>query len=122
MRKGSPGPGSGQGGDGAGRGGGGYGLDFGSGGSGALEFAFIRHDILKNIRYPEKARRLRWEGRVVLSFSVLEDGSVKGVAVVRSSGFPVLDENAKVAVARTAFSRPVTRRLDVVLPVEYRLQ
>jgi TonB family protein len=41
---------------------------------------------------------------------------------VKSSGFPALDENAKVAVSKTAFSRKIPQRLDVVLPVEYRLE
>jgi periplasmic protein TonB len=116
------GAGYGAGGEGSGRGGQGYGLNFGEGRSGSTEFAFIRHDILKNIRYPEKARRMRWEGRVVVGFSVLENGAVREVVVVKSSGFPALDESARVAVLKTAFSRKIPRRLDVVLPVEYKLQ
>ncbi len=122
VLQGASGAGSGQPGKSSGKGGSPAGIDFGKGGSGLSGFTFIRHDILKNIRYPERARRMRWEGRVLLSFSILEDGSVRNVVVATSSGFPVLDESAREAVKGTTFSRKITQRLDVVLPVEYKLQ
>ena len=92
------------------------------GGADERHFSFIRDTIIQGIVYPERARRMGWEGRVVLSFSVRENGSVGDVKVVASSGFPVLDESAREAIARTSFRKKVPVRLYVLLPVEYRLQ
>jgi protein TonB len=63
-----------------------------------------------------------WEGKVVLSFIVRENGSIDDVKVIASSGFPVLDENASETIARTSFRKKVPVRLYVLLPVEYRLR
>ena len=63
-----------------------------------------------------------WEGKVVLSFVVHENGSVDEVKVVASSGFPLLDDNARETIARTSFRKKVPVRLYVLLPVEYKLR
>ncbi len=94
----------------------------GPGGVDERHFSFIRDRIIQNIVYPERARRMGWEGRVTLSFTVNEDGSIDDIRIVNSSGFPVLDENARDSVARTNFKRKVPVRLVVMLPVEYRLK
>jgi protein TonB len=63
-----------------------------------------------------------WEGKVLLSFVVLENGKVQELKVLNSSGFRALDENAKEAVTKTTFSQKIPYRMVVVLPVEYRLE
>lgn len=93
-----------------------------SGGADERHFSFIRDTIMQGIVYPERARRMGWEGKVVLSFSVRENGSVTDVKVVASSGFPVLDESARETISRTSFRKKVPVRLYVLLPVEYKLQ
>jgi protein TonB len=104
--------------------GGGWGrtLDYGRGGQAERSFAFIRENIMKNIQYPERARRMGWEGKVLLSFAVLENGKVQELKVLNSSGFRMLDESAKEAVLKTTFSQKIPYRMVVVLPVEYRLE
>ncbi|HOW53976.1 MAG TPA: energy transducer TonB [Syntrophorhabdaceae bacterium] len=94
----------------------------GPGGVDERNFSFIRDRIIQNIIYPERARRMGWEGRVTLSFTVNENGSIGDIKIINSSGFPVLDENARDAVAKTNFKRKVPVRLVVLLPVEYRLR
>lgn len=94
----------------------------GPGGVDERHFSFIRERIIGNIIYPERARRMGWEGRVTLSFTVRENGSISDIKILNSSGFPVLDENARDAVARTNFKRKVPVRLVVLLPVEYKLR
>lgn len=94
----------------------------GSGGADERNFSFIRDRILQGIVYPERARRMGWEGKVTLSFTVHENGSIDDVKVVGSSGFSVLDESAKDSVAKTNLRRKVPVRLVVLLPVEYRLR
>jgi TonB family protein len=94
----------------------------GSGGVDERHFSFIRDTIMQGIVYPEHARRRGWEGKVVLSFTVRENGSIDDIKVVTSSGFPVLDENARGTIARTSFRKKVPVRLYVLLPVEYKLR
>jgi len=92
------------------------------GGADERHFSFIRETIMQGITYPERARRMGWEGKVVLSFIVRENGSIDDVKVVNSSGFPVLDENARETIAKTSFRKKVPVRLYVLLPVEYKLR
>jgi protein TonB len=77
---------------------------------------------MRNITYPERARRMGWEGKVLLSFVVLENGTVEGLKIVNSSGFRALDESAKEAVLRTRFLQRIPYKMVVLLPVEYRLE
>jgi protein TonB len=93
----------------------------GSGGADERNFSFIRDKIMQGIVYPDRARRMGWEGMVTVSFTVLENGSIDDVKVVNSSGFPILDENARNTIAKTNLKRKVPVRLYVLLPVEYRL-
>lgn len=110
------GRGSGQGGgDGNGQGGNGI-------AEGSRDYNYIRDAIMKNIRYPEEAMKLGVEGKVVLSFIVLENGRTGSIEVVHSSGSRLLDQSAKEAVAITRIGRKVPYRVVVRLPVTYRLQ
>lgn len=94
----------------------------GAGGADERNFSFIREKIMQSIIYPERARRMGWEGKVTLSFTVLENGSIDNVKIVNSSGFSILDESARDSVAKTNLKRKVPVRLVVLLPVEYRLK
>ena len=89
---------------------------------GGEDYNFIRDEILKKVRYPDQARRLGLEGRVLLSFVVLENGTVSEVRVVQSSDYRLLDEAAKEAVATTRVTKPLPCRVIVRLPITYRLQ
>ncbi|MEN8175350.1 MAG: energy transducer TonB [Pseudomonadota bacterium] len=77
-------------------------------------------------RYPRQARRRGLEGLVILSVEVGLDGRVAGLAVERSSGFAVLDNAARRAVADWRFrpalrgGEPVSAQLEV--PVRFRLR
>ncbi|NMC74570.1 MAG: energy transducer TonB [Geobacteraceae bacterium] len=89
---------------------------------GGKNYNYIRDEILKRIRYPDKARRLGLEGRVLLSFTVLENGTVSEIQVLKSSDYRLLDEAAKEAVAGTRIRKPLPYRVIVHLPIAYRLQ
>jgi TonB family protein len=91
------------------------------GGVDERHFSFVRETIMQGIVYPERARRMGWEGKVVLSFVVRENGFIDDVKVISSSGFSVLDENARDTIAKTHLKNKVPVRLYVLLPVEYRL-
>ena len=99
--------------------------NIGSGTSGAgpsaADFAWIRDAIQHAIAYPATARRMGWEGKVVVSFQLLPDGSVRDVRVVQGSGHAALDRGAIDAVRNASpFPRsPV--EAEIITPVVYRL-
>jgi periplasmic protein TonB len=107
---------------GPGAGGTGMTLNFGRGGGDSGAFSYIRDGIMRNVVYPERARKMGWEGRVLLSFVVHENGSIHEVKVMTGSGFRALDDSAAEAARRTTFSRRTPYRLSIILPVEYRLE
>jgi TonB family protein len=97
-------------------------IRYGSGSANEKTFNYIREDILKNVRYPEKARRKGLQGKITLSFMITEAGLTRDVRVINGSGFSELDNSAKEAITRTTFSQKIPYKLFVILPVEYRLE
>jgi periplasmic protein TonB len=89
---------------------------------GSRDYNYIRDAIIRNIRYPDEALRLGLEGKVLVSFMVLENGKTAGIKVVSGSGYRLLDESAKEAVATTRIARKVPYRVVVHLPIAYKLQ
>lgn len=104
----------------------GGGRNIGKGGETMLEegkdYNYIRHAVMKNIGYPERARRMGFEGKTLLSFMVLENGTTSQIKVEKSSGYRLLDDSAIEGVARTVISQKVSYRVVVRLPITYRLQ
>ncbi len=93
----------------------------GGGASPAPRYDYLREAIQREISYPAVARRMGWEGRVVVAFVILPDGDVRDVRVVRGSGFPVLDRSAVNAVrSASPFPHPPAEA-EVLAPVVYRL-
>lgn len=85
-------------------------------------FTYIRDLITKRLSYPPTARRMGWSGRLVLTFVVAEDGTVRSVHIKESSGYQVLDDCAMETVRSSApFPKPPVAA-EIVLPVQYRLQ
>jgi protein TonB len=84
-------------------------------------FLYIKDDIQKNITYPRLARKMGWEGKVVVSFVICEDGTVINIKIVKSSGFALLDKNAVESIKKAVpFPSPPVRA-ELVVPVSYRL-
>lgn len=76
-------------------------------------------------RYPPESRRSREQGMVSLRVLIDEGGHARDVRVERSSGFPRLDEAARLAVARAVF-RPyveagIAQPAIVIIPIEFSL-
>ncbi|MCX5813718.1 MAG: TonB family protein [Proteobacteria bacterium] len=86
------------------------------------DYNYIRDAVMKNIEYPEWARRMGFEGKVLLSFIVLENGTTSQIRVVKSSGCRFLDDSAKEGVARTVISKKLPYRVVVRLPITYKLR
>jgi protein TonB len=84
-------------------------------------FVYIKKIIEKNISYPPMARRMGWQGKVLVSFIVCRDGRIEDLQVVESSGYKQLDRNALETVKQVVpFPNPPIR-VKLVLPVLYRL-
>jgi len=85
-------------------------------------FAYIRDKILRNVSYPDAARRMGWQGNVVLSFIIAANGSVRAFKIIKSSGFTILDNNAVETVKDTApFPKPLGEA-QLVIPITYHLE
>lgn len=71
-----------------------------------------------NLNYPDEARRRKLYGDLILHVSVRADGSLEKVRVVRSSGFPVLDDAAvrivKLASPFAPFPPEIAKDTDVL--------
>lgn len=82
-------------------------------------FAHIRDTIAENLRYPAKARKMGWHGRLAVEFVVLASGAVDQIRITKSSGIALLDSDAEETVRRSApFPKPpVSARL--IIPVDY---
>jgi TonB family protein len=93
-------------------------IDYGKGDSDAKDFPFIADTIQKRFKdkYPDRARRMGWEGEVRVSFFISEDGVIYDVEVVKSSGRNIFDDHAREILAKTT----INRRLPYLLKIENR--
>lgn len=81
----------------------------------------IRDRIVRNVSYPPAAARMEWEGTVLVSFVIKTDGTVKDIAVARSSRYRILDENAMETVRNSIpFPKPQVETL-IKIPITYKL-
>jgi protein TonB len=97
--------------------GGGVSAGFGRGGIDWRQL--LRQRIERAKRYPSLARRLGMEGTVHVEFRIARDGSVEGVKVAKSSGYPLLDEASVQAIKRAAPLPIVPGKIRV--PISYLL-
>lgn len=85
-------------------------------------FTYIRDLILKNITYPPLAKKVGWQGRVLVSFIIMEDGRVTNIKIVKSSGHAVLDRNVLETIREVQpFPKPPVRA-ELFIPVNYVLK
>lgn len=82
----------------------------------------LHSELARHFIYPRLARRMGWEGQVGLKLHIDGDGSLEDVRVVRSSGYKVLDENARstlnrigrITVAGNMYIEPVDTEIEVL--------
>lgn len=87
-------------------------------------FETIKRAIEEVWIYPEEALRSRHQGRLLVEFTVLQDGELEGPRLVRSSGYPELDQEALRAIRAAAPFAPIPpslgrSRIDIVASFEY---
>lgn len=76
-------------------------------------------------RYPSLARTNHWEGKVVVSAVIRDDGEVTGVQIAETSGRTVLDEEAMAVMKKASplrLKHPLgQRQITILIPISYRL-
>jgi len=86
------------------------------------KLSLISQIIQNNITYPYIARKMGWEGKVLISFVLTKEGKVSFLIIERSSGYKVLDENAIDTIKKVSKYFPLPP-LDVKIkiPISYKL-
>jgi TonB family C-terminal domain len=96
----------------------------------AIEESFLRERlsvisniVQRHINYPPIARRMGWEGRVLIGFVLEPNGDIRDLKVLKSSGYEVLDKEALDAIKRSYrdFPKPPVG-VVVKLPINFRLE
>jgi periplasmic protein TonB len=84
-------------------------------------YQYIRDLILKNLVYPAMAKKMGWEGKVIVSFVITESGMAESLKVTSSSGHSALDDNVIETIKQVQpFPRPpAPARIDI--PIKYHL-
>ncbi len=85
-----------------------------------------RKKIEEAKRYPWEALRRHWEGKVILSFLVDQKGEIKDIKILQSSGYKVLDEEAKATLLR-ASPLPLPPQIEddslkIEVPILFRIE
>lgn len=87
----------------------------------------LRIAINNNKKYPKISKRLKEQGKVVLSFRVLKSGKFVNINIINSSGKKRLDNAALNAVIDTKSFKAIPNELninfiDISLPIKFRLE
>jgi protein TonB len=90
--------------------------------TGSPQWENLRAAIQRRVVYPDVARRMDWQGKVTVGFVLLENGQVRDVRVLSSSGYTSLDSSALQAVERAAPLPPAGKSVQVVMPVVFALR
>ena len=86
----------------------------------------IKERLMRNWRYPPRAREYLIEGKLLLIFSLARKGNITQIKILGSSGHEILDEEAIRAVNAAApfpsFPEHITvSRLNIKANFDYRL-
>jgi len=78
--------------------------------------------IQNNITYPYIARKMGWEGRVIVSFILTKEGKISFLTVEKSSGYDVLDKNAIKTIKKVSKYFPLPPHdVKISIPILYKL-
>jgi len=88
---------------------------------GDAQLSLIREKVSREVRYPLMARRQGWVGRVTVEFTVKLSGEVGALRVAESSGYPMLDRQALLAVKAASPFPPPPVVATLTLPVAFEL-
>jgi len=87
------------------------------------QFSTISKLVREHLEYPYLARRMGWEGEVLLFFRLNPTGEVEEIKVLKSSGFEVLDKSAVNALKRASKHFPRPKQIVLIkLPIQFKLE
>lgn len=87
------------------------------------QFSIISKLVREHLEYPYLARRMGWEGEVLLFFRLTPTGEIEELKVLKSSGFEVLDKSAVNAVKRASKHFPRPKQIVLIkLPIQFKLE
>lgn len=83
----------------------------------------ISEIMQKNLTYPYLARKMGWQGDLLISFILTPSGELKDVKIEKSTGYEILDRQAKETLLKVVkyFPKPEVE-VSVKLPVKFRLE
>lgn len=95
-----------------------------------VDYGWLAESLWRRVvalkRYPHRARLNRWEGKVLLTAVIREDGHLGDLRVQESSGYKILDEDAMELVKQACplhMKHPLGRPEVVVqIPINYTLR
>jgi protein TonB len=76
-----------------------------------LEYTSYLHSFKRRLetiwKYPETAGRDGIQGDVIIRFSIINSGKVEDISILKSSGYPILDDTAKQALLAASPFNPL---------------
>jgi protein TonB len=81
----------------------------------------VQRRILQELIYPSKARKTGVQGVVEVVFTININGSASDIEVRKSSGKPILDEEALRAVQSASPYRRPKNPVRIIIPVSFKL-
>jgi TonB family protein len=73
----------------------------------------MKHRIQFYWEYPVLAIRNGWQGKLLLDFTIKNDGTIEEIRLVKSSGYPVLDDAARTALKLAAQFPPFPEHFGI---------
>lgn len=84
-------------------------------------FTYLRELIRKHLCYPKIARKMGWDGKVLVAFTILKNGHVDDLEIRESCGIKLLDQSALKTVRMACpFPKPPTTA-KIIIPIAYNL-
>ncbi|MDD5560996.1 MAG: TonB family protein [Candidatus Omnitrophica bacterium] len=85
----------------------------------------VKSKIVKSAYYPQQAKNAGWEGNVRLNLNITASGALKGIKLVQSSGYKVLDDAAYDIAKKQAPYPPFPPQIEsqelwVDVPIDFR--
>jgi|GEM_PF-2097893 len=80
----------------------------------------IAEIVRRHLGYPYLARRMGWQGNLIITFVLTPKGEIRDLSIEKSSGYEVLDKNTLEVLKKTApfFPQPPVE-VKIRLPVRY---